>query len=76
MSTNKNISIHRQLIDAGVTVKNWQSDIHVPVNDVTRKIVDGYEFKNNVTQFICSASGDPFFDIPFQFDPKLEEGRA
>jgi len=69
-------SIHRQLLDAGVKVKHWQTDIHVPVNDVTRKIVDGYEFKNNVTRFICSASGAPFFDIPFQFESKLEGGDA
>ena len=66
------------MIEAGVEVDNHESDLYVPDNEVTRKIIEGYEFKGNCSRFRNAVDGEIWVDIPFSYDPwwdyKLEEG--
>lgn len=72
------MSIYEQMVEAGVEISNHASDMYVPVNDVTRAIVDEYEFANNVTRFYSNIDGKLHYDIPFAFEPywDLKRGAA
>lgn len=62
-------SIYEQMKAAGVEVDHHESDLYVPVNETTKAIVDGYKFKNNVTQFRSQIDGTNWYDIPFAYQP-------
>ncbi|GAB1376868.1 hypothetical protein MASR1M48_17200 [Lactococcus petauri] len=62
-------TIHQQLKDAGITTfAGHFSDLYVPVNEVTTKIIDGYKYKKSVTKFINRVQGGLWYDIPFAHD--------
>lgn len=71
---NKKINekgIHAVLIEAGVKdISSWCSDLYVPVNDISRAIIDCYEFKCNVTKFHSQIDGRLCYDIPFAYDER------
>ena len=62
-------TIYEVMKKAKVEIDNHCSDLYVPVNDTTRAIVKKYEFKCNVTTFICQIDNKPWFDIPFAYEP-------
>ena len=62
-------SIYQQVIEAGIEHDHHESDLYIPVNDQTKKIVHSYEFKRNVTMFASKIDGKPWFNIPFAFQP-------
>lgn len=67
-------SIYTQMVEAGVEISNHESDLYVPNNETTRAIIAEYEHKNSVTRFNCyDDPNDPWFDIPFAFDPWWEQ---
>lgn len=61
-------TIHQQLKELNVEISGHYSDLYVEVTPETQKIVDAYEYKMNVTQFINQISGRLTFDIPFAND--------
>ena len=62
-------SIYAQMLEAGIEIGNHASDLYVPDNEVTRKIIAGYEFKSNCTTFRNQINGETWVDIPFAYDP-------
>lgn len=46
-------------------ISHWQSDLYLKVNDISKKIVNGYEFKNQVTTFIDNIDEELWYEIPF-----------
>ena len=46
-------------------IDNHYSDLYVKVNEISKKFVEGYKFKSNVTTFICQRSKVLWYDIPF-----------
>ena len=63
------MTIYQEMIEAGVKVSGYQSDLYVPVNEITREIVSNYKFRDVVTQFHNKVDGGLWFDIPFAYDP-------
>ena len=63
------MSTYQQMLDAGVECSNHESDLYVPVNDITTKIKDGYRFSQSVTTFHCGITGELMYDFPFAYDP-------
>ena len=63
------MTIYEKMKAAGVEIHDHCSDLYVPVNDITRPIVEAYKFKSNVTTFIDQVTGLLSYDIPFEFDP-------
>lgn len=62
-------SIYNQMIEAGVEVSSHESDLYVPVNDITNKIISNYKHKHNCTRFANNIDGKLWIDIPFAYDP-------
>jgi len=74
-------SLYERMVEAGVETANHNSDLYVPVNDTTRKIIKeynesvepGHEVKPEV--FVGKIDRELWFDIPFMFDPFWEARR-
>ena len=65
-------SIFDQMKAAGVKIASHETDLYVPVNEVTRAIVGTYEHKSNVTTFTNQVEGGQWYDIPFAYTPAWE----
>lgn len=63
------MSIYEEFKKAGVETDNHASDLYVPVNEATKKIISEYEFKSNVTTFVSNIDGKTWYDIPFAYLP-------
>lgn len=61
--------IFEQVKAAGIPFDSHASDLYIPVTDQTKAMIDGYEFKCNVTQFTSQIDGKRWFDIPFAYLP-------
>ena len=66
-------TIYDQMKALGVEIGNHASDLYVPVTPETTALVNKYEFKQNVTRFICNIDKKPWYDIPFAFMPFWEQ---
>lgn len=62
-------SIYQRLVEAGVQIDHHETDLYVPVNPTTTKILEGYEFRKNVTVFKDAIENKRWYDIPFAYDP-------
>jgi len=62
-------SIYSQLKTAGVPLAAHESDLYAMVTPESRKIIQAYEFKGNVTTFRAEDDGKLWYDIPFAYEP-------
>lgn len=63
-------SIYEEMINAGVEVSNWQSDMYVHVNAITKAILAKYPTSEaNATIFKSNIDGQMMYDIPFMYQP-------
>lgn len=60
-------NIFEEVKKQGIEYSTHCSDLYIPVNDQTRKLVDYYEYKGNVEIFISQIDGKPWYDIPFAY---------
>lgn len=66
------MTLYTDLVEAGVEVSNWQSDLYAPVNETVREILKKYPeqtrsiFKNQI-------NGEPWYDFAFAYDPFWEK---
>jgi hypothetical protein len=70
------MNILEEVKEKGVPFSNHYSDLYIPVNDVTKEIINRYEFKQNVTRFINQVEGGEWYDIPFAYTPYHERKRG
>jgi hypothetical protein len=70
------MDIFQEMQQAGVEIDNHESDLYVPVTDVTRAIVARFEFKQSVTTFQNQITGTLWYDIPFAYTPFWESKQA
>ena len=54
--------------ELGIEFDNHESDLYIPANEVTTKLIDAYDFKQNVTKFRNESNGKQWYDIPFAYD--------
>ena len=59
------MSIHSELKEAGVKLDSHYSDLYAEKTPESKKIIDKYEFKKNVTTFINQKNNKVWYDIPF-----------
>ena len=45
-----------------------ESDLYIPKNEVTEKIIEHYTFKNNVTTFHSQTDESIWYDVPFSYN--------
>ena len=73
-------SLYQRLVEAGVEVSNWQSDLYFPMTDQTEAIVkqareDG-AYAGRPQPFMNAVTKTLWYDAPFQFDPFWEKRRS
>jgi hypothetical protein len=61
------MTIYEKMKAAGVEIAHHESDLYVPVNDVTTAIVKDYEFASIVTKFFDNITHTLWYDIPFAY---------
>lgn len=64
-----NDPIFNQVKRAGIPYANHASDLYIPVNSYTSKLVDQYEYRSNITTFKSQIDGLLWYDIPFAYLP-------
>lgn len=67
------MSIYTDLKKAGCEISNHESDLYVPVDDISTEIINRYEFKRTIRQFRSRLDDRMYYDIPFAFDPFWEK---
>ena len=65
-------SIYLQLKEAGVQLDNHESDLYALVTDESKRILQSYKYKSQVTTFKSEIDKKLWFDIPFAFEPYWE----
>ena len=66
------MNIYDEAKKLGIEMDTWCSDLYLPVNEQTQKLVADYEFKKNVTTFISNIDKKLWYEIPFAFYPYWE----
>lgn len=68
------MSLYTELIEAGVPVSNWQSDLYFPRTVKTAEILRRHPLqKQSATIFRSQIDGSLNYDVPFAFDPFWEK---
>ncbi len=62
-------TIYEEVKKANLKTDHHCSDLYIPVNDVSKAIIDNYKNKSNVTTFTDNIDGELWYDIPFAYDP-------
>lgn len=57
-------------------IDHWNSDLYLRKTPETEAIIDGYEFKGQVTTFVDEIDGDVWYEIPFAYDPAWSGDRG
>lgn len=60
----------------GIDFDSHESDLYIPKNEITEKIIEHYNFKNNVTEFISQIDNCTWYDIPFAFNDFWEKKKV
>lgn len=64
--------IFEQVDSLGIPYASHCSDLYIPKNEQTEKIINAYEFKQNVTAFCAQDDKKTWYDIPFSFAPYFD----
>lgn len=62
------LSLYKQVLHRGIEFDTHCNDLYLYVTDETIKLIDGYEYKNNVTTFKNEINGRLMFDVPFAYE--------
>ena len=68
-------TIYELAVEAGCELSHHESDLYLKKTDESQKLVDNYEFKQNVTTFHSDIDHSVWFDVPFAYDPFWEKGQ-
>jgi hypothetical protein len=60
-------SLYDQMVATGVTIENHYSDMYVPVNETTTKLVN--ESGRVFSMFKSQIDDKMWYDIPFAYQP-------
>lgn len=66
------LTLFDKIESAGVPHSHHYSDLYIPVNPVTRRLIAEYQYRDNVTQFVDNQTGEPWYDVPFAYIPFWE----
>jgi hypothetical protein len=65
------MSLYTDLVEAGIEVSNWQSDLYFPVSQVATEILAKYP-KQSRSRFKSNIDGRSMYETPFAYDPYWE----
>ena len=61
-------TIHQKIKDLGISFSGHYSDLYIPVNEQTKKLLEEYEYRESVTIFTSQIDEKLWYDIPFAND--------
>lgn len=64
---------YEEVIKRGIEHDHHESDLYVPVNDSTKKLVKDLEHRTMVSTFKNNIDGSLWYEIPFAYTPWWEE---
>ena len=67
------MTIYEKMVQAGVKIENHCSDLYVPKNKITDRIVADYEFPACVSVFRDNIDRELWYDIAFAYEPFWSE---
>ena len=64
-------SFYAACVAAGVPISNHDSDLYVPVNEITRELIRKHYPPRSalVSTFICNITGAFHYDVAFAYQP-------
>lgn len=65
------MSVYQKMKAAGVEVDNHESDLYVPVTDISKEIVRACKLKAET--FVSERDCALWYDIPFAYDPFFQK---
>jgi hypothetical protein len=66
-------SLYQDLVEAGVEVSNWQSDLYFPITPQTTGILRRHPEQRKIrTMFTSGVTGKRTYEVPFAYDPFWE----
>lgn len=68
-------NIYQECRNLGIPTANYESDLHIPATPETRKLIQRYEFKQNVASFVSALDGKEWFNVPFAYTPWWDSKR-
>lgn len=63
------MSLYSELVEAGVTVDNHQSDLYFEKNPISDKIAAPYRDRLTITTFTDSKTGGTWYCAYFMYEP-------
>lgn len=64
------MSLYTELVEAGLDISHWQSDLYVEVNVTSREILARHDLeRSNATTFKSAVDGKLMYDVPFAYEP-------
>ena len=70
------MSIYQKAVEIGIEIDSHETDLYLKDCQESRKLIEEYEFKSNVTKFRSQIDNCVWFDIPFAYDPAWETHRS
>ncbi len=65
---NSDLSLFKKVKSLNIPFDAHCSDLYLYANEDTKKLLDMYEFKSNITTFISQTDNKIMFDIPFAYE--------
>jgi hypothetical protein len=71
-------TIYEDLVAAGVPVRNYRSDLYVPVNEITKSLIkrmddNRYDEHHRVTEFVTCLTGELMYGLSGAYYPYWEK---
>ncbi len=64
------MTIYADMKATGVQIDNHESDLYVPVTLETSAVIRKWQHSiNGVTVFKSNVDGQPWYDVPFMYEP-------
>lgn len=65
--------IYTAVVQCDIELDHHETDLYIPVNNITKKLINSYVFKCNVTTFINQVTKTLYYEIPFAYSPAWKE---
>lgn len=65
--------IYDKVITLGIEYDHHESDLYIPVNDQTKRLMKDFEYRILSKVFKSNIDGSPWYEIPFAYTPWWEE---
>ena len=62
-----------EIVKQNIPHDHHESDLYLPVNEQTEKLIADYDCKDRVDIFVSQADGKAWYELPFAYEPFWQE---